>query len=135
MKSCYCCSGIAYKKCCQPYINGISKPKTAVALMRSRFTAFALRKDNYIKKTAAPPVSEMFIDLDLSNDSKVWVDLKILDKKLGGVSDDYGEVEFKAGYKLNPDSSEILYFQERSIFKKINNRWYYSDQKYIDSNN
>ena len=111
MKSCYCCSGIAYKNCCQSYISGISKPKTAVALMRSRFTAFALRKDNYIKKTAAPPVSEMFIDLDLSNDSKVWVDLKILDKKLGGVSDDYGEVEFKAGYKLNPDSSEILYFQ------------------------
>ena len=64
----------------------------------------------------------------------MWVDLRILDKKLGGVSDDYGEVEFKAGYKLN----QILvkfYISKAKYFKKVIIVGIVLDQKSIDSNN
>jgi len=127
MKLCNCSSGISFKNCCQPYISGRSKPRTALALMRSRFTAFANKKTVYIKKTVKPPAADMFIDLDLSLDDKIWVKLKIIDTLDGGISDNYGEVEFKAYYKLGDNSSEIFCMHERSVFKKISGSWYYID--------
>jgi SEC-C motif domain protein len=128
MKLCNCCSQISFKNCCQPYISGRAKPRTALALMRSRFTAFARKKTGYIKKTVKPPAADMFIDIDLSLDDKIWVKLKIIDTLDGSVSDNYGEVEFKAYYKINENLPEILYLQERSVFKKISNNWYYTNK-------
>ena len=129
MKKCNCCSGLAYQKCCQSFLSGRAKPKTAVALMRSRFTAFARKKTNYIKKTVKPPASSGFVDLDLSKDNSIWVKLEIIDKLKGSFKDDYGEVEFKAYYKESEISQDNLFIHERSIFHKINGSWFYVDKK------
>ena len=127
MKPCNCCSGISFKNCCQPYISGRAKPRTALSLMRSRFTAFAYKKNSYIKKTVKPPAADNFKDLDLNLDDKIWVKLRIIDTLGGGISDDYGEVEFKAYYKLDNKSSKIFCLHERSVFKKTSGNLYYTD--------
>lgn len=47
---CPCHSGKKYKQCCQPYHKGIV-PATALLLMRSRYSAYALGLADYIIKT------------------------------------------------------------------------------------
>ena len=130
MRKCYCCSGLAYKNCCQPYISGRSSAPTAQALMRSRFSAFALKKANYLKKTVKMPAAKNFADLDLQDDDRCWYKLEIISSVAGKLSDDIGEVSFKAYYKLDPatDFDRIKCLSERSLFKKIAGRWYYVDK-------
>jgi len=48
---CPCGSKIKYKKCCGKYHKGLVA-KTALELMKSRYTAFAIGEINYIIKTS-----------------------------------------------------------------------------------
>ena len=48
---CLCKSTKKYKKCCKIFHENITKPKTALELMRSRYCAFALNLSEYIIKT------------------------------------------------------------------------------------
>lgn len=50
---CVCCSGKEYADCCKPYHEG-ALPETALALMRSRYSAYALGKADYIIHTTHP---------------------------------------------------------------------------------
>src|SRR5689334_9579352 len=50
---CPCHSGLKYKKCCRPYHNGMPAPSPE-ALMRSRYSAYALNKPDYIMQTTHP---------------------------------------------------------------------------------
>jgi len=51
MKNCPCGSGRQYSECCGVYISGKAKAPTAEALMRSRYTAYALHDIDYALKT------------------------------------------------------------------------------------
>lgn len=51
---CPCCSGQRYRECCAPYHRGEAEPPHAEALMRSRYSAFALREVGYLWKTLHP---------------------------------------------------------------------------------
>ncbi len=44
---CPCGSGLKYKKCCQKYHKG-ALPSTALLLMKSRYSAYALGLADYI---------------------------------------------------------------------------------------
>lgn len=46
--------GARYAACCQPYIEGRSAAPTAEHLMRSRYTAYALGKTEYVLSTWHP---------------------------------------------------------------------------------
>lgn len=50
---CPCCSGKPYSECCKPYHDGLAAP-TALALMRSRYSAYALENADYIIQTTHP---------------------------------------------------------------------------------
>lgn len=50
---CPCCSGKSYSECCKAYHDGLPAP-TALALMRSRYSAYALGKADYIMQTTHP---------------------------------------------------------------------------------
>src|ERR1700733_8837119 len=50
---CPCHSGKPYQECCSPYHQGDSPPN-ALALMRSRYSAYALHKVDYIIVTTHP---------------------------------------------------------------------------------
>ncbi|MBJ7449651.1 MAG: hypothetical protein JHC93_04750, partial [Parachlamydiales bacterium] len=53
MKTCPCHSSLDYEKCCKPFHDGIPAP-TALALMRSRYSAYALHLIEYIIATTHP---------------------------------------------------------------------------------
>src|SRR4051794_7920111 len=57
MTQCPCCSGLDYNVCCKTYHEGQPAP-TPLALMRSRYSGYALRKIDYIIKTTAPALQE-----------------------------------------------------------------------------
>jgi len=48
---CPCDSTVKYNDCCQPHHSGISLPLTAEALMRSRYSAYALKLVDYLVDT------------------------------------------------------------------------------------
>jgi SEC-C motif-containing protein len=50
-KLCFCGSVIEYKQCCEPFHSGEKIPATAEALMRSRYTAYALHNAAYLQET------------------------------------------------------------------------------------
>ena len=51
MTMCVCGSMLPEKDCCLKYINGLEEAPTALALMRSRYTAFAKGKVDYLYNT------------------------------------------------------------------------------------
>jgi len=62
---CLCHSGKKYKKCCQLFQKG-ANPSNAMLLMRSRYSAFALKLADYIMATTYPE------NLDYTNDILEW---------------------------------------------------------------
>jgi SEC-C motif domain protein len=50
---CLCHSGAKYKQCCQPYHLATANPEHPEALMRSRYSAFALGEARYLQETLA----------------------------------------------------------------------------------
>lgn len=120
--ACLCGSRLSYSVCCGKYHNIEAIPTTAEALMRSRFTAYALRNADYLRATWD---SDKCPDnIDFSRETAVWQRLEIVDTKKGGPQDDKGVVEFKAYYQQ--DGEECV-LHEVSRFIKKQDRWFYLD--------
>ena len=51
LTACSCDSGLPFAECCEPFLEGRAEPANAVALMRSRFTAFARGRAGYLWHT------------------------------------------------------------------------------------
>lgn len=104
------CGGASYASCCGPYIAGDALPPTAEALMRSRYTAFTLRDEPYLRATwhaSTRPTDALFAD-----EEKVhWLGLEVksalrLRQRKAESADQAEEmnrdtVEFVARYKVN----------------------------------
>ncbi|MBQ0833862.1 YchJ family protein [Marinobacter sp.] len=112
---CPCGSQRRYAECCQRYHSGEKAPSPE-ALMRSRFTAFVLKIESYLRASWHTSTRPAELGLDNSPD---WVSLRILDT---GQNGDNGQVHFQAIYRLNPGWG---YLQEHSQFVRENGRWYY----------
>ncbi len=63
---CPCGSGNKYKKCCQPYHRG-AWPDSALLLMKSRYSAYALGQSRYIIDTTHPD------NPDHTEDTAAWL--------------------------------------------------------------
>src|SRR5947209_133762 len=61
---CPCHSGKPYQDCCRPCHTG-ELPKNALALMRSRYAAYALQLADYIMQTTHPDNSSYLSDKQL----------------------------------------------------------------------
>lgn len=112
---CACGSKSSYINCCQRYHKGEKAP-TPEVLMRSRFTAFVLKLEGYLRTSWHATTQPAALDL---SDSPDWTSLRIL---ASGSKDSCGYVHFQAIYRLNSDWG---YLQEMSEFVKENERWYY----------
>jgi SEC-C motif domain protein len=118
---CPCGSGLAYEACCEPFHLGAAAP-TAEALMRSRYSAFALGLAPYLLRTWHPSTRPAHLDLD---DGMTWRRLQIVDVVRGGSSDDAGVVEFRAAYRTADGAAGVQ--EERSRFERVDGRWLYVD--------
>ncbi|SBT18924.1 hypothetical protein MGA5115_03085 [Marinomonas gallaica] len=121
---CPCGSKAHYEICCGMYHNNPGTAPTAEALMRSRYSAFALQKFDYIaatqKLTEDPEQSAQ--DVEGSNAETQWVTLAILDTQDGGADDKTGMVSFEAHFKEGSNTGKL---SERSLFEKIDGAWFY----------
>ena len=114
---CPCGSNTSYVPCCMPYHIGTAIAPNAVALMRSRYTAFALANAVYLKITWHPNT----LPLQFSLDNKArWLSLKII--RHANSDDDHASVEFVARYKINGRAHRL---HEISRFVREHGRWFY----------
>jgi len=123
MTTCYCGSGKLFSACCDLYISGIAKAPTAEALMRSRYSAYAIHNADYLYITTHPEKRKYhskaaILDWAKSNQ---WLKLEILFA-------DETIVEFKAYYL--DERLKALIHHEKSTFSKEGDMWYYIDGKY-----
>ena len=121
---CFCRSGKEYKHCCAPFHLHTAVPEKAEQLMRSRYTAYVLKNIPYIVATTVPSQQTLLETHLLQEwaDNTTWLGLEIL--KTENLTKTQSAVEFKAIFQ---GEEEELAHQERSIFVKIENRWYFVD--------
>ena len=121
---CFCRSGKEYKHCCAPFHLHTAIPETAEQLMRSRYTAYVLKNIPYIVSTTVPSQQTLLETHLLQEwaDNTTWLGLEIL--KTENLTKTQSAVEFKAIFQ--GEEGELAH-QERSIFVKIENRWYFVD--------
>ena len=116
---CPCGSEKTYAKCCQMYIEGKKVPNVEV-LMRSRYSAFALKNASYILETNyRQEVTDSAIKmLEREFDIIEWLQLIVMDSSKN-------EVEFRAYYRDFDEKLHVLH--EHSHFVVENGKWYYKD--------
>lgn len=124
---CPCHSQKSYGECCQKYHNG-APAETALILMRSRYSAYALQLADYIIQTTYNPKSANNSDINRWKNEILefsrttdFAGLQIIDFH---EKTDHATVTFRAILKQN---QRDVSFTEKSLFVKINNRWFYSE--------
>ncbi len=125
MSLCYCCSGISFEQCCDPIIKEDKAAETAEALMRSRYSAYAVAAVDYLLKTTHVSTRKSYTASSIKKwaVSSKWLKLEILSKEKGTFSDSNGNVEFKAYYLDAKNIPQIHH--EYSSFVKENGQWFF----------
>ena len=120
------CGGGAYGACCGPVIDGGAAPATAVALMRSRYTAFALSDIDYLLGSWDASTRPRELTLDAETE---WRRLIVIDVVGGAPEDETGIVEFRAVFRDADGRGEL---HERSRFVRRDDGWRYLDGEHRD---
>jgi len=125
-RPCPCTSKLPYDKCCQPFIEGKRLPETAAKLMRSRFTAYALAKVDYLIQTTVEAKRGEIDREELKSYCATvsCISLKIVATEAGGPGDEIGVVKFHAS--LQHGGKRSLHI-ERSTFLREDGAWRYED--------
>ncbi|WP_329095182.1 YchJ family metal-binding protein [Actinomadura citrea] len=118
-KRCPCGVGSRYRDCCGPLHRGEETAATAVRLMRSRFSAFAVGDEAYLLATWHPATRPERIGFE---DGTRWTRLEIVRTEGGGPDDDRGLVEFRAHYLTGTEPGEM---HEVSRFARHDGAWVY----------
>ena len=113
---CPCTSKKKYKKCCKPYHDG-ANAKDALSLMKSRYSAFAVGKIDYIIKTST--FQKDYEDLKAFSSSCEFKRLEILEFIDG---EEEAFVTFRASIICNGNDAS---FAEKSRFIKEDGVWLY----------
>ncbi len=116
--SCPCGLGTAYADCCGPAHRGHA-PATAEALMRSRYSAFALDDADYVLRSWHPDTRPDAVEPD---PQMRWTSLEVLESSGGGLFDAEGVVEFRAHYRDHGRPGDMY---ERSRFVRHDSAWVY----------
>lgn len=121
MTPCPCGSDKNLDDCCQPFIKGAPAP-TAEALMRARYTAFALGEIDYLVDTLAPDIRGDFdpIEAGTTAGQAKWLGLELREVTDGGADDDSGTVEFVARFTL---AGQTRVHHELAEFSRREGRW------------
>lgn len=118
---CPCGSGKPYAACCARHIEGNEPAPTAEALMRSRYTAYTLLKEDYLLATWHPSTRPPSLGLAQEVPTK-WLGLEV--KRHEQQDADHAIVEFVARYKVNGRAHRL---HEVSRFVRETGRWFYVD--------
>ncbi|OGS91518.1 MAG: hypothetical protein A2Z95_09560 [Gallionellales bacterium GWA2_60_18] len=116
------CGGASYAACCERYHNGMDAPD-AEALMRSRYSAYALKLEPYLLATWHPDTRP--VALGLATDATKWIGLEV--KRHLPEPADRAVVEFVARYRVGGRAQRL---HEISHFTREEGRWFYVDGEF-----
>lgn len=132
MDYCPCGSKLEYSECCAQIHSGARAPKTALELMKARYSAFAKNQIDFVDQTHVPGTvdfnKEEAADWAINS---IWKRLEIVKTQDGLESDETGMVEFKAYYDDKKKNQYIHH--EIAQFKKIDGIWFYADGEIPDT--
>ncbi|MBE3002257.1 YchJ family protein [Nocardiopsis sp. HNM0947] len=117
--TCPCGGGRTYGECCWPLHEGAAPASTAEQLMRSRYSAFAVGDQAYLRRSWHPDTCPPDLEPDAGT---VWTGLEILATTEGTPFHREGTVEFVAHYR---DASGPGQMHERSRFVRHDGAWVY----------
>ena len=120
---CYCDTGLLFENCCGLYLQNNQKAPTALALMRSRYSAYAIHNADYLLETTYISERKYYSKTEILKwaTANKWQKLEIL-------SSAENTVEFKA-YFLDANQKLQTHY-EFSTFKFENGAWFYLDGKF-----
>jgi len=115
------CGGGAFDQCCGPFIGGQAIAPTAAQLMRSRYSAYVLENDAYLRATwhASTRPTEPMAEPGLT-----WLGLEVRAAREEGAQ---ATVEFVARCKRGGRAQRM---QETSQFVREDGRWFYVDGRF-----
>ncbi|MCP2371667.1 SEC-C motif-containing protein [Agromyces terreus] len=116
---CPCSSGLTFGECCGRWLLGGAAAPTAVQLMRSRYTAFAVGDADHLLATWHPSTAPASLELDRTIR---WMRLDVERTERGGPLDHAGVVEFTAHYRHDGERGAQ---HEVSRFVREGGRWFY----------
>ncbi len=114
-------SGKPYAACCERYLEGSEPAPTAEALMRSRYAAYTLLKEEYLLATWHASTRPASLGLAGEAPTK-WIGLDV--KRHEQQDADHAIVEFVARYKVNGRAFRL---HEVSRFVREDGQWFYVD--------
>ena len=122
--ACPCQSNKSYEDCCGRFHTHTQFPETAEQLMRSRYAAYVLKNVPYIVDTTVPSQQTLLTEQPIQAwaEDTQWLGMQIL--KTETLSKFQSAVEFNAVFQ--GEEGEQTH-HERSIFVKIDDRWYFVD--------
>lgn len=118
---CPCDSGFKYKKCCRTFHQGTPAPSPE-ALMRSRYSAYALNKPEYIMQTTHPASPHWRANGEAWREELQAFSLGTRFVALTILAVDVETVTFRATLF---EKSRDVSFTERSLFRQEDGRWLY----------
>ena len=123
MTICYCGNHLSFDECCKPYIESVSKPKSAEALMRSRFSAHVTGDVDYLIATTHASTRKNHKKKDILAwlENIQWTKLEILEANENTVT-------FKAYFIDNHKIENVHYEKSNFIFEK--GKWFYVDREF-----
>jgi SEC-C motif domain protein len=137
---CLCGSGLGFEKCCGQYVDNNEIAPTAEALMRSRYVAYALQREDYLLNTwhiSTRPVTlqevneipTKWLGLEVKKSIAHLANAENLNDPNNVNDPDKATVEFVARFKIGGGHAERLH--EISRFVREEGRWFYVDGKIL----
>ncbi len=120
--ACPCGQGV-FEQCCGRFLLHGEEPQNALELMRSRYSAYYLQEEDYLKRTWFPTTRPSGILIDKQNGIK-WMALEIIRHD---EQDGEAMVEFVARYKVVGKAQKL---HEVSRFIRDEGRWFYLDGEF-----
>jgi SEC-C motif-containing protein len=126
MSECPCGSKLQYSQCCEPVIKGEQLATTAQQLMRSRYSAYAMKELDHIYQSTHPSKRDNYDEKGTRNwsEKSQWEGLEIISTKAGEENDTTGTVEFIAHFTYRNNKQ---YHHESADFIKEEGKWYFNE--------
>ena len=121
---CPCGNPAGYAACCGPLHAGSVVAASAAQLMRSRYSAYVLKRADWLLASWHPSTRPARLSLDDPAGARTtWLGLTVLEHRATGP--DTAEVAFVARYRVGGGSAVKM--REHSRFVREDGRWYYLD--------
>ncbi|BFI94894.1 MAG: YchJ family protein [Rhodanobacter sp.] len=120
---CPCGNPAGYASCCGPLHEAAAAAAGPAQLMRSRYSAYVLKREDYLLATWHAETRPASLRLAAQQPAPSWLGLDVRGEQL--VDADHATVEFVARYRLGGGRAQRQH--ELSRFVREAGRWYYVD--------